>query len=161
ASLWPLLAQVNNLSTDTDDDGAPLTVLKRGQSLFLPDRSQISQFRMALRETARVSAPKQGLRAAILKHGLEIPAADRTQHLSDQTADEIGRLEQIREKTIMDKTVMVNNLIEKLGASCRIVSRTLPQGESKSFLSQLEVLANDRWLPIVTYEVHDEVSIRR
>ena len=61
----------------------------------------------------------------------------------------------------MDKTVMVNNLIERLGASCRIVSRTLPQGNSKSVVSQLEVLADDHWLPIVMYEVHDEVSIRR
>lgn len=61
----------------------------------------------------------------------------------------------------MDKAAMVNNLIEKLGASCRIVSSTSAPGTPQSLLAQLEVLTQDRWFPIVTYEVHQHVSIRR
>lgn len=60
-NLWKLLAEVNNLSTDTDSKGAPLATLSRGATLSIPSAADIEEFRQrsnaphAVRTTSGVS----------------------------------------------------------------------------------------------------------
>lgn len=51
ASLWPLLARLNELSDEADDDDRPLATLRRGMVLNLPTPQEISQFRQAQEES--------------------------------------------------------------------------------------------------------------
>ncbi len=51
ASLWPLLARLNELSDEADDDDKPLAALRRGMVLNLPTPQEISQFRQAQEES--------------------------------------------------------------------------------------------------------------
>ncbi len=51
ASLWPLLARLNELSDEADDDDKPLATLRRGMVLNLPTPQEISQFRQAQEES--------------------------------------------------------------------------------------------------------------
>lgn len=44
-NLWKLLAEVNNLSTDTDAKGAPVATLSRGATLSIPSAADIEEFR--------------------------------------------------------------------------------------------------------------------
>lgn len=44
-SLWKLLAELNGLSTQTDERGTPLAKLNRGQSIVLPSAAEIEAFR--------------------------------------------------------------------------------------------------------------------
>jgi hypothetical protein len=44
-TLWKLLAEINNLSTETDEKGVPTVKLKRGQELIMPGEAQINAFR--------------------------------------------------------------------------------------------------------------------
>ncbi len=43
-NVWPLLAEKNNLSTETDARGNPLATLQRGMTLTLPTESEIANF---------------------------------------------------------------------------------------------------------------------
>jgi hypothetical protein len=45
ATLWPLLARLNKMSEDVDDDGRPLSLLKRGMVLDLPTPLEIDLFK--------------------------------------------------------------------------------------------------------------------
>lgn len=44
-TLWPLLASLNELTTDIDDSGKPLAELRRGMVLDIPLPSEIEQYR--------------------------------------------------------------------------------------------------------------------
>jgi len=44
-NLWKLLAEVNNLSTDTDAKGTPKATLSRGATLSIPSAADIEEFR--------------------------------------------------------------------------------------------------------------------
>lgn len=50
SSLWPLLASLNEISDDSDDEGKPRTVLKRGMVLNLPTPQEIAEYREAQKE---------------------------------------------------------------------------------------------------------------
>jgi hypothetical protein len=44
-ALWKLVAELNSLSTETDDKGAPLAKLSRGTTLKLPTQADIDAFK--------------------------------------------------------------------------------------------------------------------
>lgn len=44
-SLWPLLAEVNEISTETDEKGTPLAKLSRGSTVMIPTGEEIQQYR--------------------------------------------------------------------------------------------------------------------
>jgi len=55
----------------------------------------------------------------------------------------------------------VQHLIEQLGESCRLVKSVGDQPESQAgFKARLEVCKEDAWLPVVSYEIYDDVSLR-
>jgi LysM repeat protein len=56
ASLWKLVARLNNLSVDTDVNGMPLATLRRGSTLVLPTVQQIDDFKS---EQTQQSRPAQ------------------------------------------------------------------------------------------------------
>lgn len=56
ASLWPLLARLNELSDEADDDDKPLATLRRGMVLNLPTPQEISQFRQTQEESGVADA---------------------------------------------------------------------------------------------------------
>jgi hypothetical protein len=59
ANLWPLIAGINGLSTETDIAGTPLVQLRRGQVIELPDPVEIEQFKL-LSRFAGISAQPHG-----------------------------------------------------------------------------------------------------
>lgn len=44
-SLWPLLAEVNEISTETDEKGVPLAKLSRGSTVMIPTTEEIQSYR--------------------------------------------------------------------------------------------------------------------
>jgi hypothetical protein len=59
-TLWRLVAEVNHLSTKTDDKGNPEAQLKRGESILLPTAAEIAKFREQFKSEAPVSGRTGG-----------------------------------------------------------------------------------------------------
>lgn len=61
------------------------------------------------------------------------------------------------ERKWVEETIL-NSLIEKLGENCRVVESTSPDGNS--IRTQLEVLTGEVWIPILSYEINENTSVR-
>ncbi|PZM77956.1 MAG: hypothetical protein DKT66_27160 [Candidatus Melainabacteria bacterium] len=61
------------------------------------------------------------------------------------------------ERKWVEETIL-NSLIEKLGENCRVVESTSPDGSS--IRTQLEVLTGEVWIPILSYEINENTSVR-
>ncbi|MBX9688433.1 MAG: LysM peptidoglycan-binding domain-containing protein [Candidatus Obscuribacterales bacterium] len=59
-SYWRLIAQKNELSTDTDSRGEPLTHLRKGQQILLPSAEEIQEFKRS-KEEKEFSSERQGI----------------------------------------------------------------------------------------------------
>ena len=46
ATLWPLIAEINGLSTDVNAEGSPAVRIQRGTTLRLPSTEEIAEFRL-------------------------------------------------------------------------------------------------------------------
>ncbi|MBA3860004.1 MAG: hypothetical protein C0507_24095, partial [Cyanobacteria bacterium PR.3.49] len=60
------------------------------------------------------------------------------------------------ERKWVEQTIL-NSLIEKLGENCRVVESTT---EDHVVRTQLEVLTGDVWVPILSYEINENTSVR-
>jgi hypothetical protein len=61
------------------------------------------------------------------------------------------------ERKWVEETI-INSLIEKLGENCRVVETT--SADSHVVRTQLEVLTGDTWIPILSYEINENTSVR-
>lgn len=60
--LWKLVAEANNLSTETDDKGVPIATLKRGLGILIPSPEEIEAYREKHKsDPARQPAPPKEL----------------------------------------------------------------------------------------------------
>ncbi len=66
-SLWKLLANCNNLSTEVDSKGAPTAILTRGMVLQIPGEEEISAYRSSQAAIVRAESPRKAISVEVLK----------------------------------------------------------------------------------------------
>ena len=68
-------------------------------------------------------------------------------------------LDPIEQKWVQD-TIM-DSLVEKLGDNCRVVKSTISNTKGlPAVRSQLQVLTGNNWVPILSYDICDNNSVR-
>ncbi|MBY0358179.1 MAG: LysM peptidoglycan-binding domain-containing protein [Candidatus Obscuribacterales bacterium] len=132
SELWELIASVNNLSSETDEDGNPQAKLSRGMVLILPSPEEINAFR----------ASKPGQNA----ERVELADSDDEAKVSPQaTADE---------------KESATDIVENINEKARIITTGNAYDPSKGLTITLEVLAKGAWTKALTYDFFEETGLR-
>jgi nucleoid-associated protein YgaU len=175
--LWRLLAQVNDIPVDVDERGNPVARVKRGQILNLPMQDEIDAFRSGEAQPGKridimpaVPHPSATLPAAenpvaaefipVLTGTVPVAASllgpdaqppsgprrtdQRLQALSQQNVVPGSDFVVLKERNGNSRLLQAGN-VENIGAGLRM---------------QLEAWVNSVWLPVVIYEIYDDVSLR-
>ena len=161
-SLWQLIAQLNHLSTDMDDDGKPIAKLRRGMTLNLPTVSEIEAF------VSRVEHVGNGSE----DHVHELPPHSVTSlHPKHQISVAHNR-RRPRIRSSMSKSAISPNHLASLDSSAaaaateqtapitqsRIISQNDLGDGSSRLLLRLEVNWEGKWLPVIEYLVNEQAS---
>jgi hypothetical protein len=114
-TLWTLIAQKNQLSTDMDAKGIPVMVLTRGTQLLMPTEAEVEIFRKSVMDPARF---------------VEIPI-DHSQHANRYIVDYSELLEPYRQRTTYDAAINSRNnpaqFEEKSEGSSTLQSQVMPE----------------------------------
>jgi nucleoid-associated protein YgaU len=171
ASLWVLLAKVNNLSTEVDSKSTPIAKLKRGTTLTLPSAEEIAAQNTSNQEQpAQVTfddrqEPQLGVAPPIVRKKRDrvmvnpIPANVRnsaTSFAGNSTlaahAQEFGPIDA---RTSKDSTI---NKVPAYNPTARLITQhDLGEASGRLFL-RLEVNHKDNWIPVAEYSVTDNFS---
>jgi hypothetical protein len=73
-TLWRLVAEVNGLSTETDDKGNPVAELKRGTSIVLPSAEEITRYRESAKGDSAAVPSRPVVSAPITSSGAKTMA---------------------------------------------------------------------------------------
>jgi hypothetical protein len=66
-ALWRLVAEINNISTETDRKGVPISELKRGQTIVLPLPHEIAEFKENQKAAAAPVTPAKAPSSEVTK----------------------------------------------------------------------------------------------
>lgn len=113
AELWPLLASINELSDEVDDDDKPVATLRRGMVLNLPTPLEIEQYRNAVDPDEQAESDMSPeLASAMTESVSQVLSATRShtqlnatldkQALGDASANEVTALTQKTTGTVLD-----------------------------------------------------------
>lgn len=198
-SFWRLVAEVNGLSTSTDDKGVPVASLKRGTTLWIPAPDEIEQFRQKNEGTKPAAKPKakpaptikktetfsaapdanaanrnadgtlnfepndeEDVTRVILEAAGLLPKSSSTDRASKSRAAEDLKKRQMVELPGKQSTDLEseNYTIQQLSETARLV-HIKDAGVSNSALgSRLEVLKDNQWRPVVSYEIYPDIALR-
>lgn len=240
-SLWKLIAQVNNLSTDVDHKGVPVAAISRGATLLIPSAEEIDQFKLgsgALPSAVKTTRDQDAIKTAGAEETVNdaassvVTSVDSADDAGDsdkspRAAGASGKPAQSGESVGPDgpededisvpasryvapgvppsappppdsaaiiiedgdstavlkvasdsidcapasaerapvETVLLRDVdfdeesaektIEDLSENCRLV-----KFNGEGFVTRIELLREDKWVPVVTYEIFDDVSMR-
>ena len=216
-ALWKLVAELNRLSTKTDEKGSPLANLRRGQTLIMPTVEEIAAFRK--RESGEGPATRQvGLdlptkpcsgckrvtfasasicpgcgavfgdapntvaegKTAVSKPGSGKPTSTKTKMASRKTAErELAKasaqnenggttdlstttiIEHLKQSaTVTDKKSPPLTLSKQLETTARIMQSGTADELATGYRLVLEFDSGSAWIPVVAYEIFEEVSLR-
>jgi hypothetical protein len=151
--LWRLLAEVNGLSTGVDEKGNPLVPLKRGQVLSLPMQEEVDAF-LGTTPVPKDEPPNSvpdldvsytGVKA--VASGSE-PAKTRKQRVSSHKLKAVEPCEP------------GYKVLNQRSASSRVLQAGDPKNLDGGFILRLESKQGDVWVPVVVYEIYNDVSLR-
>ena len=153
ASLWKLLAEVNDLPTATDEKGNPIASLKRGNELRLPSYEQVQEYR---KRTAGQKNTFGFRRQIVAMPGTTLETKAR------ESSNPEG---QIIAKVVIPKhrREAVNNAsITLLSPQVRVNRKGVADDNSLPYAAVLEMRIDDsdKWLPVLSYEFGVEQSWR-
>jgi nucleoid-associated protein YgaU len=134
-SFWKLLAEINEI---TIEGGEPAISIKRGTIIFLPTAEEIDNFK----QPNRLSV-KQVPEVQVEKPKVDI---EPTVNLN------------IAPKNNIDNEI--KSLVENLSDAVRLIKTGNKEELNLGYKSQLEVLAGEKWIPVVSYEIYEEVALR-
>ncbi|MBX9688160.1 MAG: hypothetical protein K2X27_15740, partial [Candidatus Obscuribacterales bacterium] len=180
--LWKLLAEQNNLSTQTDQAGNPLAELKRGSVLRLPFPHEIAEFRQKQQDNPSPRRASKTAENPVVK----MPPPAATTELIGSTDEELQTIDSsdesqytthsrifpgardylaqnpsskiITSETPLQRGDSARNQIKSLSENCRIVSFGNMGSDGAGFRARLEYKQNEFWLPVVLYEINDDGS---
>ena len=164
-SLWKLLAQINNLSTLTNENGMPLAKLTRGTTINLPSLQEIDHFRR--NSTAELPLGTHTTAQTTPHNGKSTPASVNSRQ--NATTPTTSRPQQAvisntAPRAVLDSNQLqdraVHNKLEQLSGYSRVVSCEPASGSSVGFTTLLEIKHGDTWYPVVLYEVNSDTMWR-
>ncbi|MDR3615188.1 MAG: LysM peptidoglycan-binding domain-containing protein, partial [Candidatus Obscuribacterales bacterium] len=129
ARLWKLVAELNNLSTKKDKNGAPVARLQRGQHLLLPTAEQKSDY---LHELAF------GTKSRDL-------SSDFVHHITNDKVQEPKA-----KSTLGDKAITAE---PDTSFKSRLVSQSDLGDTGDSLVLRLELLVDGKFVPVVEYAI--------
>jgi hypothetical protein len=129
ARLWKLVAELNDLSTKKDKNGAPLSRLQRGQHLLLPTAEQKSDY---LHELAF------GTKSRDL-------SSDFVRHIADEKVPELKA-----KTTLGDKAITAE---PDTSFKSRLISQSDLGDTGDSLVLRLELRVEGKFVPVVEYSI--------
>jgi hypothetical protein len=155
-SLWKLIAQINNLSTDLDDNGNPVAALSRNNKIKLPTPQEIHEFKTHARK--RVT-PAQTPEAVPLS--APVSAEVDPDEVITPDVEYVPELDSLlRALRVPVPTEDADKQVSQLADSCRIARIGEVRGSSVPYVVSLEVKQKNSWVPVITYEITGEQSWR-
>ncbi|MBX9686618.1 MAG: LysM peptidoglycan-binding domain-containing protein, partial [Candidatus Obscuribacterales bacterium] len=162
-SLWRLIAEVNNLSTELDENGQPTVVLSRNTKLKLPLPEEIQEFKKRNRKrlTAAFEVPS-AMPEPIQESAEQLEKDPEMEELAIPENDYAPELDSLLKK--MRVEVKAEELESKqytiLAERCRMSRSGEARGSSVPYNLSLEIKQNNSWITILSYEINGEQSWR-
>jgi hypothetical protein len=181
-SLWELLAQINNISTECDARGIPLEKLSRGMKIRIPNLQEIADFREQNKKADSLPDATAGGVNKLGSTTLTLPAQlippEKTDAASKMLSaggfdnktpaiepkpeltpapekPTITAAEIDNQVTPLSKGKAIEN-IRKLSDDCRIVRRHLANADgSRCYQAQLDILVRNAWQTVIVYNISD------
>lgn len=130
SELWELIAKVNNLSSETDEEGNPDIKLSRGMVLILPSPDEINAF--------RASKPSQ-------------------KNAANEENDNDAKT---RPQATAEEKESTTDIVEDINEQARIITTGNAYDPAKGLTITLEVLAKGTWTKALTYDFFEETGLR-
>jgi LysM repeat protein len=154
--MWRLLARVNGLSDATERGDAPVVAVRRGQILQLPTAEEIAAFKGPVVAAAQqTESAKPATRRSISK----------LKTLKSQDSVGAAKAEAVAPPATPSGGANPNELpdgytlIRQQGGG-RIISCGDWHDSQRGLKIRMEVESDGAWLPVVSYEIWEDVSIR-
>lgn len=182
-TLWKLLAELNGLSSKTDDRGVPIAKLTRGQALILPTAADIEAFRQRETGVRPVEKTNVGFEVpsrscpacqrvtfasallcpacgARFDESADVPTAKVNPATKIKTSSQTTHQPELKTPTPAAEESDVYELDRELSDSARLMHCGNPELLASGYKLRLEVRDGDEWVPVIAYEVFTALCLR-